>query len=79
MWAHRDVDLAPHPVVGLVLQAGDANKFPWAFGFRRSGSFSQIRKQGPCFTDIEENRGDKRLVQLELACEADGVASPDPV
>ena len=38
-----------------------------------------VSKQGPCFTGIEEDGGDKRLVQLELACEADGVAPPDPV
>ena len=30
-------------------------------------------------TRIEEDGGDKRLVQLELAREADGVAPPDPV
>ena len=24
LWAHKEVDLAPHPVVGLVLQVGDA-------------------------------------------------------
>ena len=38
-----------------------------------------VRKQGPCFTDIEEDGGDKRLVQLELAYKADGAAPPDPV
>ena len=31
------------------------------------------------FTAIEEDGGDERLVELELACEADGVAPPDPV
>ena len=55
--------------VGLVLQVGDAEKFPHA-----------VRKQGPCFTAIEEDGGDEKLVQLELLiCEADGVALPDPV
>ena len=33
--------------------------------------------QDPCFTAIEEDGGDKRLVQLERACEADCVASQD--
>ena len=28
LWTHMDVDLAPHPVFGLVLQVGDAEKFP---------------------------------------------------
>ena len=36
--------------------------------------FFRVSKLGPCFTAIEEDGGDKRLVQLELACEADGVA-----
>ena len=48
--------------------------------FRKPGSLSfRVSEQGPCFTAIEEDGGDKRLVQLELACEADGVALPDPV
>ena len=41
--------------------------------------FLKVRKQGPCFTAVEEDGGDKRLVELELACKADGVAWPDPV
>ena len=39
----------------------------------------RVSKQGPCFTAIEEDGGDRRLVELKFACEADGVASPDPV
>ena len=27
LWTHKEVDLAPHPVVGLVLKEGDAVKF----------------------------------------------------
>ena len=47
--------------------------------FRRPGSiFFRVSKQGPCFTAIEEDGGDKRSVQLELACEADAVAQTDP-
>ena len=30
LWTNTEVDLAPHPVVGLVLQEGDAEKFPFA-------------------------------------------------
>ena len=41
--------------------------------------FWRVIKQGPCFTAIEEDGGDERLMALELACEADGVAPPDPV
>ena len=32
-WTHKEVDLAPHPVVGLALQVGDTEKFPHALGF----------------------------------------------
>ena len=76
-WTHKGVDLAPHPVVGFVLQAGDAEKFPQALGFESLDPFFRVNKQSPCFTAIEEEGGEKRLV--ELACEADGVALPDPV
>ena len=41
--------------------------------------FFRVSKHGSCFTAVEEDGGDKRLVQLELACESDGVAPPDPV
>ena len=52
-------------------------KFPQALGFE-SGSFFKVSMQGPCFTAIEEDGGDMRLVQLELACKAYGVAPPYP-
>ena len=38
-----------------------------------------VSKQGPCFSAVEEDGGNKRLVKLELACKAYGVAPPDPV
>ena len=47
--------------------------------FRKPGSFFRVSEQCPLFTAIEEAGGDKRLVELELACKADGVAPPDPV
>ena len=34
LWTHKEVDLAPHPVFGLMLQVGDTEKFPHAFGFK---------------------------------------------
>ena len=71
-----ELDLAPDPAVGLLLQAGDAEKFPHAL--ESLDPFFRISKQGPCFTAVEENGGDERLVQLELACKADGVALPEP-
>ena len=41
LWTHKEVDLAPHPVVGLVLQVGDAEKFPHALGFESLDLFSE--------------------------------------
>ena len=75
---HKEVDLTPHPVVGLASQVGDAEKFPQALGFEGLDPSFRVSKQGPCFTATEEDGGDKRLVQLELACKADDVAPPDP-
>ena len=74
---HTEIDVASHPVVGLVLQVGDVEKFLQAFGFEGLDPFLRVSKQGPCFTAIEEGGGDKRLVELELACKADGTAPPD--
>ena len=42
LWTHKEVDLAPHPVIGLVLQARDMEKFPHAFGFERLDSFFRV-------------------------------------
>ena len=75
---HREANLSPHPVVGHVLQVAGAEKFPQAFSFESLDPLFRVSKQGPCFT-AREDGGDKRPVQLELACEADGVAPPDPV
>ena len=76
-WTYKDVDLALHPVGGLVLQVGNVEKFPQALGFKSLNPFFSC-KQGPYFKALEENGGDKRLAELELAYEADGVAQPDP-
>ena len=78
-WTHKEVDLAPHTVVGLVVQERDAKKFPHTFGFKSLDPFCQNQQAGLCFTAIGQDGGDKRLVQLELACEADGFAPPFPV
>ena len=32
LWTHRELDFAPHSVVGLVLQVGDTEKFTQALG-----------------------------------------------
>ena len=33
----------------------------------------RVSKQGTCFTAVEDNGGDNRLVELKLACKANGV------
>ena len=63
----------------LVLQVGDVEKSPQALCFERLNLFVRVSEQGPSFTAIQEDGGDKRLVELEPASEADGVAQPGPV
>ena len=67
-----EVDLSPHPVTGLVLQVGDAEKFPLALGFESLGHLFSVSKQGPCLTVLEQDGDDRRFLQAEY------VASPDP-
>ena len=62
-----------------MLQVGEAKKFPQGLGIESLDPFLRVNKQGLCFTAVEEDGSDKRLVVLELACEADGVAPSDPV
>ena len=60
MWTHKEVDLALQPVVGLVLQVRDAEKFPQALGFESLDLFSflfRVSKQSLCLTDTEEDGG----------------------
>ena len=48
-------------------------KFPQALGFESLDPFFRVNMQGPCFTAIEKDGG--VFLELELACEADSVAS----
>ena len=64
LWTHKEVDPDPYPVVGLILQVGDAEKLPYVRGFESLDPFFRVSKQGVCFIAIEEDGGDKRLVQL---------------
>ena len=69
LWIHKEVDLAPHPLYDLVLKLGDAEMFPRAFGLKGLDPFfSRVSKQDPY----------KRLGEIELACKADYVSTPDP-
>ena len=49
LWTHKGAVLAPHPVVGLVLQVGDAEKFSQALGFEGLDPFLRVSKHGPCW------------------------------
>ena len=39
LWTQKEVDLVPHPVIGLVFQVGDAENFPQALGFKSLDPF----------------------------------------
>ena len=49
---HKGVDLASHPSVGLVLQVGEAERFPQAFGLESLNLFSQ----SACAVQMETTR-----------------------
>ena len=49
LWTHKEIDLAPHPGVGLVLQVGDAEKFLQAFSFESLDFFFQSQRAGSMF------------------------------
>ena len=52
LWTHKEIDLVPHSVIGLVLQVGDAEKFPYAFGFESLDPIFRVSNQGPVSADI---------------------------
>ena len=47
-----------------MFHVGDAEKFPKSLSFEGLDPFLRASKQGPCFTAIEEDGGDKRLVEI---------------
>ena len=52
LWTHKEFEVALHPVVGLELRVGDAEKFPQALGLESLGQFfwktaSRIRVSQP--------------------------------
>ena len=49
LWTHKEVHLAPHSDVGLVLQVEDVEKFPQALGFGKPGLFFQSQQAGSLF------------------------------
>ena len=67
LWTHKEVELAPHLVIGLVFKVGDGDRFPLALHLENLDPFLRVSKQGPCLAAIVENGGDRRFVQLEIA------------
>ena len=57
LWTHKEVSLAPHPVVGLVLQTGD-EEFSQAFGLESLDIFLGVSTSGPYLTTIEADGDD---------------------
>ena len=54
LWTHKEVFLALHPVVDLLLQVGDEEKFPHALGLENLDPFfffffSQSQQAGSMF------------------------------
>ena len=56
LWAHKEVGLVLHQVVGFVLLVEDAEKF-----LQSLDPFLTDSKQGPALTATEEDGGDRRL------------------
>ena len=77
MWAYKTVDLVPHPVVAFVFQVENAERFPRALGFESLDPFLRVSKQISCITAKEKNKGAKRIVHFEFACEGARVTTPD--
>ena len=64
LWTDKKVDHDPQPVIGLVLQVRNGEKF-----FQTSSLesldlsfFFTVSKQGPCLAAIEEDADNRRLV-----------------
>ena len=68
-WVRSKIDflVGPHEPLDATVKR---RKLAWFEHLTRHDSLSKA---------MEEDGGDKRLVELELACEVDGVAPPDPV
>ena len=62
----RATDLAPHPVVGLRLQDGHAEKFAQAPGPEKLELFVRVSKLGPWLTAIVEMETTTDMYSLNL-------------
>ena len=63
----KEIDLAPHPVVGLVLQEGEAEKSYPALSLESLGHFLGVRMQGSCLAVIEQDGDATRDLYKELS------------
>ena len=46
LWAHKEVDLVPHPVIGCMLQVGGAERFLQAVGLESLDPFAFLLHAG---------------------------------
>ena len=71
LWTYKEVNLAPHPVVGLVMrlvQVWDVGNFPQALRLESLDPFLRVSKQGSCLTAIEEDGGWRRETCTSWTC-----------
>ena len=76
LWTYKEADLAPHPVVGRVLQVGDKRKVSSGAWFRKPGYFFSEVAGMVHVSQPEENGGNRRLVALELGKDMTGLDLP---
>ena len=78
LWANKEVDLAPHPVVGLVLRGGDADRFPPALGLESLYPFLGVNRKGPCLKAVLAHIDDKHQRDRDgSAVTLHGPSAPD--
>ena len=67
LWTHKEVDLAMHPVVGLLILVGDAEKFPQAHGVESLNPFFfSVSHQGPFSQPKGRIEAKRDLYSLDL-------------
>ena len=75
LWTHKEVYLAPHPVVGLVLQVGDAGKFLQALGFESLDPLFQSHQSTPTADGRPRSASDARIFRVPRVCSQEEVLS----
>ena len=80
LWAHKEAVLNLHLIIWSYAQRRRCREVSSGTWSRKLGSLSpflRVSMRGPCLRAIQEDGGDKWLVQLKLACKADGASLSD--